>query len=64
MASFFFILVPFAILAVAIVLGMGLHNMMKGGDGQRSQKLMQMRVLLQAVAIAVIMLAIYFAHHA
>jgi len=46
------------------VLGMGLHNMMKGGDGQRSQKLMQMRVLLQAVAIAIIMLAIYFAHHA
>ena len=62
MASFFFILVPFAILAVAIVLGMGLHNMMKGGDGWRSQRLMQWRVMLQAVAIAVILAAIYFAH--
>ncbi len=62
MANFFYILVPFAILAVAIVLGMGLFNMLKGGDGWRSQRLMQMRVLLQAVAIIIIMAAIYFAH--
>ncbi|QEN88130.1 twin transmembrane helix small protein [Labrys sp. KNU-23] len=62
MAKFFYILVPFAILAVAIVLGLGLHNMLKGGDGWRSQRLMQLRVLLQAVAIIIIMAAIYFAH--
>jgi Hypoxia induced protein conserved region len=62
MASFLYILVPFAILAVAIVLGMGLHNMMKGGDSWRSQRLMQWRVILQAVAIVIIMAAIYFAH--
>jgi hypothetical protein len=62
MASFFLILVPFAILAVAVVLGMGLHNMMKGGDGRRSQNLMQWRVMLQAVAVIVILAAIYFSH--
>jgi hypothetical protein len=62
MASFLYILVPFAILAVAIVLGMGLHNMMKGGDSWRSQRLMQWRVILQAVAIVIIMAAIFFSH--
>lgn len=48
-------LVPVAIIAVAIVLVLGLINMMRGGSPNRSQKLMRMRVLLQFVAIAVIM---------
>jgi hypothetical protein len=34
---------------------------MKGGSPNRSQQLMRMRVLLQAVAIVVIMAAVYFA---
>jgi len=60
MASFFDILVPLAVGAVAVVLLFGLGNMMKGGSPSRSQQLMRLRVLLQALAIAVIMAAIYF----
>jgi hypothetical protein len=60
MAEFLkYALVPIAIIAVAIVLVMGLVNMMRGGSPQISQKLMRMRVLLQFVAIIVIMLTIW-----
>ena len=46
------IAVPIAIGAVAIVLLLGLANMMMGGSGNTSQKLMRLRVLLQfAIAI-------------
>ncbi|CAH1664138.1 MAG: twin transmembrane helix small protein [Chelatococcus sp.] len=47
--------VPIALGAVAVVLVLGLTNMMRGGSGERSQKLMQLRVLLQLVAVLVIM---------
>ena len=46
-------LVPAAVIAVAIVLVLGLVNMMRGGSPNRSQKLMRLRVLLQFVAIIV-----------
>jgi len=52
-------LVPIAIGAVAVVLVLGLVNMMRGGSGNTSQKLMRWRVLLQFVAIVVIMAAIW-----
>jgi hypothetical protein len=52
-------IVPLAIIAVAIVLGMGLINMMRGGSPNRSQSLMRMRVLLQFVAIVVIMATLW-----
>ena len=52
-------LVPVAVIAVAIVLGLGLINMMRGGDSNTSQKLMRARVLLQFVAVIVIMGVIY-----
>ena len=52
-------LVPAAIVAVAIVLLLGLVNMMRGGSPNRSQQLMRLRVLLQFVAIIVIMLTIW-----
>ena len=51
--------VPAAILAVAVVLVLGLVNMMRGGNPNRSQKLMRLRVLLQFVAIVVIMATIW-----
>ena len=54
-----FYLVPAAIIAVAIVLVLGLVNMMRGGNPNRSQKLMRLRVLLQFVAIIVIMATIW-----
>jgi hypothetical protein len=52
-------LVPIAIAAVAVVLVLGLANMMRGGSPHTSQKLMRLRVLLQFVAIVVIMLVIW-----
>ena len=52
-------MVPIAIAAVAIVLLLGLINMMRGGSPNTSQKLMRMRVLLQFVAIVVIMATIW-----
>ena len=51
--------VPAAIIAVAVVLVLGLVNMMRGGSPNRSQKLMRMRVLLLFVAIVVIMATIW-----
>jgi len=51
--------VPAAIVAVAIVLLLGLINMMRGGSPNRSQQLMRLRVLLQFVAIIVIMVTIW-----
>ncbi|MBB4065109.1 twin transmembrane helix small protein [Gellertiella hungarica] len=44
---------------VALVLVRGLFNMMKGGNANLSNKLMQMRVLLQALAVALIMLTLW-----
>ena len=52
-------LVPIAIGAVVLVLLAGLVNMMRGGSGNVSQKLMRLRVLLQFVAIVVIMFTIW-----
>jgi hypothetical protein len=51
--------VPAAICAVAIVLVLGLINMMRGGSPNRSQRLMRLRVLLQFVAIVVIMATVW-----
>jgi len=59
MSNIFYNLVPFAIGAVAIVLILGLINMMRGGSPNTSQKLMRLRVLLQFVAVIIIMAAIW-----
>jgi Hypoxia induced protein conserved region len=50
---------PIAIGAVALVLFMGLVNMMRGGSPNTSQKLMRLRVLLQFVAISITMFALW-----
>ena len=52
-------LVPFAVGAVAIVLVLGLVNMMRGGSPNLSQRLMRWRVLLQFVAIIIIMATVW-----
>ena len=54
-----YVVVPLAIGAVAIVLLLGLINMMRGGSPQTSQKLMRLRVLLQFIALVIIMLTIW-----
>ena len=60
MASFLSsILLPIAVAAVALVLLLGLINMMRGGSPNRSQNLMRMRVLLQFIAIVIAMTALW-----
>jgi hypothetical protein len=51
--------VPVAIGAVAIVLLLGLANMLRGGSPNTSQKLMRLRVLLQFIAIVIIMATVW-----
>ena len=64
MASFLStIILPIAVAAVALVLLLGLLNMMRGGSPNRSQKLMRLRVLLQFVAIVITMLAVWAMGH-
>jgi hypothetical protein len=48
-------LVPIAVGAVAIVLLLGLANMLRGGNPNTSQNLMRLRVVLQFIAILVIL---------
>jgi hypothetical protein len=45
---------------VAVILFMGLWNMFKGDDPNRSQMLMRARVIAQAVALAILLGALYF----
>jgi uncharacterized membrane protein len=51
--------VTIAVAAVALVLVLGLFNMMRGGSPNTSQRLMRLRVLLQFVAIVIAMATIW-----
>ena len=53
------LLLPVAAGAVAVVLLLGLFNMMRGGSPNRSQKLMRWRVVLQFVAIVLTMATVW-----
>ena len=59
MQTLFNIGIALALLFVVIVLGMGLWNMMKGGPGNTSQRLMRLRVIGQAVALALLLGALF-----
>jgi hypothetical protein len=50
-----------AVIAVAIVLLLGLWNMMRGGSPNRSQQLMRLRVTLQFIAIIILMAGLWLA---
>ena len=52
-------ILPVAVAAVALVLLMGLVNMMRGGSPSRSQNLMRLRVLLQFIAIVITMVVVW-----
>ena len=63
MTDIFFNFIGFSLLgAVAIVLLMGIYTLFKGGNTSKkySNKLMQLRVLLQFIAIIVLVLLAYF----
>jgi hypothetical protein len=55
-------LIPIALGAVTLVLAVGIYALFRGGDFGRSysNKLMRLRVLAQAVAIAVLMGALWW----
>jgi hypothetical protein len=46
--------------AAAVIVILGFVNMARGGSGNLSQRLMRARVIAQAVAIALLMAALYF----
>jgi hypothetical protein len=58
----FDILILLAILAVAVTLGFGIYSLFRGGDYARSNsnKLMRMRVALQALAIVLLMVGMWW----
>ena len=57
------IVLPIAVAAVALVLLLGLVNMMRGGSPNRSQNLMRWRVLLQFIAIIITMVTVWAMGH-
>lgn len=58
----FSFLIPAALTAVALVLGFGIYALFRGGEFGRSysNKLMRLRVLMQAIAIAVLVAAFWW----
>jgi|TARA_B110000914_G_scaffold77481_1_gene68110 heme/copper-type cytochrome/quinol oxidase subunit 2 len=63
MSDFLFNFIGFILLgSVAIVLILGIYTLFKGGDTSKkySNKLMQLRVLLQFIAVIVLVLLAYF----
>ena len=63
MNEFIFNFIGFTLLgAVGIVLVMGIYTLFKGGNTSKkySNKLMQLRVLLQFIAIIVLVLMAYY----
>ncbi|MEL6202156.1 MAG: twin transmembrane helix small protein [Pseudomonadota bacterium] len=64
MSTVMFFLALVAMGAVAIVLLMGLKNLLTQGDVNLSNKLMQARVFLQFVAVVIIVVGIIIARQA
>jgi len=56
MTSFLTILLVLAMLGVLGALGLGLATMIRGGNPQRSNRLMQARVVMQGIALLVLAL--------
>ncbi len=58
MSGFVFFLIPIALLATLIILGVGIYSLAKGGAfaKENSNKLMRLRVTAQAIAIALMAL--------
>jgi hypothetical protein len=65
MDSLFRFLIPAALASVAIVLAFGIYALFRGGDFGRSysNKLMRLRVVIQAVAVVILMAALWWRSH-
>jgi NADH:ubiquinone oxidoreductase subunit 6 (subunit J) len=63
MTTFVTILLVFAMIGTLVVLGMGVASMLRGGDPRRSNKLMQSRVIMQALALVLLAVLMLMARH-
>ena len=57
------ILLVLAMLGTLTVLGFGVASMLRGGDPRRSNKLMQSRVMMQALALVLLAALMLLARH-
>lgn len=62
MNTLFDVLIGATLLAVTVTLGFGIYSLYRGGEYARSNsnKLMRLRVLLQAIAVAVLVAAFWW----
>lgn len=62
MENLFNVLIVVAIGAVAVTLGFGIYSLYRGGDYARSNsnKLMRLRVALQAIAIVLLLAGLWW----
>ena len=58
MNSFVFFLIPVGLLATAVILGVGIYSLAKGGNfaKEHSNRLMRLRVIAQGATIAIMAL--------
>jgi hypothetical protein len=65
MHAAFNVLIPFSLFVVVAILFLGIYALFKGGDFGRnwSNKLMQMRVGAQLIAIIVLLAAFWWSRH-
>ncbi|MDP1642576.1 MAG: twin transmembrane helix small protein [Phenylobacterium sp.] len=62
MTQIFALLIPATLLAVTLTLGVGIYALFRGGDFGRSysNKLMRLRVVLQAAAVVILVTAVWW----
>ena len=63
MTVFLTILLVLAMLATLTVLGFGMASLWRGGDPRRSNKLMQSRVIIQALALVLLAMLMLLSRH-
>lgn len=62
MQNVFTVLILLALAAVTVALGFGIYSLFRGGDYARSHsnKLMRLRIVLQAVAVILLMTGLWW----
>ncbi|MBV8937270.1 MAG: twin transmembrane helix small protein [Alphaproteobacteria bacterium] len=63
MTTFLTVLLILAMLGTLAVLGLGVVQLFRGGDPRRSNKLMQSRVIMQALALVLLAMLMLLARH-
>jgi hypothetical protein len=63
MTTFLTILLVLAMLGTLTALGLGVVSLLRGGDPRRSNRLMQSRVIMQALALVLLAMLFLLARH-